>query len=73
MVKAGEDKVVSDARCDQMQFPRGTKSQLIIYYDGEREVALAHRYLFPDGSIGGSGKPDPKRILCCGALLFISS
>jgi hypothetical protein len=56
-----------------MQFPRGTKSQLVIYNDGEREVAITHRYLFPDGSTGGSGRPDPKRILCCGAVLYVMS
>jgi hypothetical protein len=25
-----------------------------------RKVATAHRYLLPDGTIGASGKPDPK-------------
>ena len=27
------------------------------------EVARAHRYLRPDGEIGLSGKPDPKRVV----------
>lgn len=53
-----------------MRQPRGTESQIVDYYsaDGEHSadaggmvfVARVHRYLLPDGSIGGSGKPDPK-------------
>lgn len=27
-----------------------------------RMMALVHQYLRPDGSIGGSGRPDPKRV-----------
>ncbi|MBI2907275.1 MAG: hypothetical protein HYX92_06425 [Chloroflexi bacterium] len=26
-------------------------------------VALVHQYVRPDGAIGGSGRPDPKRIV----------
>lgn len=41
--------------------PVCTLSQAVEYLDpsGERLV-LVHQYLRPDGSIGGSGKPDPK-------------
>jgi hypothetical protein len=27
------------------------------------EVARVHQYLRPDGTIGGSGRPDPKKVL----------
>lgn len=41
--------------------PTGTRSLTISYVNevGER-VFMVHIYLRPDGSIGGSGKPDPK-------------
>lgn len=44
--------------------PFCTRSQYISYRDRMgREVARAHRYLRPDGTIGLSGKPDPKLVL----------
>ena len=43
--------------------PFCTRSQMISYMDAQgTEVARVHQYLRPDGTIGGSGKPDPKRI-----------
>lgn len=30
--------------------------------DGQK-LALVHQYLLPDGSISGSGRPDPKRMV----------
>lgn len=43
--------------------PLCTRSQIVCYYCGDSEVARAHRYLRPDGSIGGNGKPDPKLLI----------
>jgi hypothetical protein len=45
--------------------PFCTKSQLLGYYDKpfSELIATAHRYLRTDGSIGLSGKPDPKSVL----------
>jgi hypothetical protein len=40
--------------------PAGTLSQLVDYWDGDAVVARAFQYLRPDGSIGASGRPDPK-------------
>lgn len=41
--------------------PRCTRSQLIEYFDAlGRKVAIVHQYRRRDGSIGGSGRPDPK-------------
>jgi hypothetical protein len=51
--------------------PPGTLSQMVWYYDKSlRRVALVHQYLRPDGSLGGSGRPDPKRLLLDDEILF---
>jgi hypothetical protein len=52
------------------KFPKGTKSQVIRYYDPTtgRQVAIVHQYSLPDGSIGASGKPDPKRVVKDGVV-----
>jgi hypothetical protein len=44
--------------------PFCTRSQIIAYHDkrGNR-VAVVHQYLRLDGTVGLSGKPDPKRLL----------
>ena len=49
--------------------PHCTQSQMLSYRltDGS-EIARAHQYLRPDGSIGASGRPDPKRFLDSGIL-----
>lgn len=42
----------------------GTKSQIIAYINSNGDqIALVHQYLQPNGSLGGSGKPDPKLLL----------
>ncbi len=41
--------------------PYCTRSEVIVYLDPEgNKVAIAHRYLRRDGSLGASGLPDPK-------------
>ena len=41
----------------------GTRSQYIRYYDAnDRWIVDVHRYLLSDGSLGGSGLADPKRM-----------
>ena len=43
--------------------PHCTESQEVFYYDSSgQEVARVHQYLRPDGTLGGSGLPDPKRL-----------
>ena len=43
--------------------PPGTRSQVIRYLDGKGQwVVEVHQYLRPNGTLGGSGKPDPKRL-----------
>jgi hypothetical protein len=41
----------------------GTRSQYVLCIDKNGDTVLeVHRYLNPDGTLGGSGKNDPKRI-----------
>ncbi len=51
--------------------PPGTRSQMVAYLDaaGQR-IALVHQYLRPDGTIGGSGRPDPKELFDDGILYY---
>ncbi len=52
--------------------PPGTRSQMVVYEDaGGRFVAMVHRYLRPDDSIGASGYPDPKAVLHQGVLYVV--
>jgi hypothetical protein len=49
--------------------PECTRSQMVQYVDSQsNEVARVHQYLRPDGSLGASGKPDPKRLFENGTL-----
>lgn len=51
--------------------PRGTRSQYIAYLDEDGdEVARVHQYLRPDGSLGGSGRPDPKFVVAGQAAYY---
>src|SRR6266480_714786 len=44
--------------------PVCTRSQLLSYHDRSgKKVAIIHQYLLPNGSLGASGKPDPKQLL----------
>jgi hypothetical protein len=53
--------------------PYCTRSQEVFYFDLEgMEVARVHQYLRPDGLLGGSGRPDPKRLLQGGTLYRLS-
>lgn len=40
--------------------PVCTRSQMYSYWLNGAPVALVHQYTRPDGSIGASGRPDPK-------------
>ena len=53
--------------------PEGTRSQVIRYLDPAGQwVVVIHQYLRPNGSLGASGKPDPKR-LKIGETIFLST
>jgi hypothetical protein len=54
--------------------PICTQSQYITYVNESGEkIAGVHQYLRPDGTIGLSGKPDPKEVLIDGVLYIIET
>jgi hypothetical protein len=45
---------------------------MVWYFDLQlNRVALVHEYRLPDGSIGASGLPDPKRLLLEDEILYV--
>ena len=51
--------------------PYCTRSEAILYLDPQgNKVAIAHRYLRRDGSLGASGLPDPKCVWHRGERLW---
>jgi len=42
--------------------PPGTITQMVSYFEKGEEVVRLHQFVLPDGSLGGSGLPDPKTI-----------
>jgi len=59
----------SPPRADE---PVCTKSQSMGYYDPNgNKVAEAHCHLREDGTIGASGKPDPKGVMHHGIWYFL--
>jgi len=52
--------------------PVCTWSQIAYYYDKNgKPLAVVHQYRRVDGSIGASGKPDPKRIFLADKSLAV--
>lgn len=52
--------------------PLCTRSQVVAYLERGEKVALVHQYLLPDGTLGASGRPDPKRLLIDGQLYIVA-
>ena len=56
------------------QEPICTWSQMVLYIDENDEpLAHVHQYLRPDGTIGASGRPDPKRLFLPDRTIFVRS
>ena len=55
----------------EVGLPEGTRSQMVWYLgqDGQKLI-LVHQYLLPDGTIGGSGRPDPKRMVLDDEIIY---
>ena len=47
-----------------LNFPEGTVSRRVAVIGGNgKKLAICHQYVLPDGSLGASGRNDPKQIL----------
>ena len=76
--RAESGEFVTHVTRDSHRAPRGepfcTKSQIAYYYSqGGDPVAVVHQYLRPDGTIGASGRPDPKRVFLEDRILAVRS
>lgn len=65
------ERVLKSRPCALASEPAGTLSQIVAYESDGNRIALVHRYLRPDGSIGASGRPDPKELLEDGILYYV--
>ncbi len=64
---------VSDHWADPIKSgqPHGTKTQMVEYIDANgAQIALVHQYKLLDGTLGASGRPDPKK-LRIGDILYL--
>ncbi len=53
--------------------PICTRSQVLRYLDATgTTIAYVHQFLRPDGTLGGSGLPDPKRVLVDGVGYIVT-
>jgi len=52
---------------------RGTRSQTVPYFLMGLLIAVCHQYTRPDGSLGASGKPDPKMLEYRGSQFYCHS
>jgi hypothetical protein len=39
---------------------------MVVYERDGDPIAIVHQYVRPDGQLGGSGRPDPKRVIVVG-------
>lgn len=54
--------------------PFCTHSQIVYYFTPEGNLlAVVHQYQRPDGTLGGSGLPDPKRLYLPGKSIAVRS
>src|ERR1700680_3669842 len=52
----------SRAVSERSHEPPGTLSQTVRYANDRGAIAVVHRYLRPDGTLGASQMPDPKSV-----------
>lgn len=63
-----EDNHVSPGRAAEHK-PYCTRSQMVSYLDeNDQEVARVHQFKMRDGTLSGSGRPDPKRLQIGGTI-----
>ena len=63
--------LLEESELKKKSLPAGTRTETIRYRDRKRELyVLIHQYLLPDGSLGASGKRDPKALLRNGIMFY---
>ena len=68
------NKVLTNPQARRHPEPPGTRSQVIRYSDQNGNWFVeVHQYLRPDGRLGASGKPDPKRLKISGTIYIAKS
>ena len=63
LAKTYQVTIARDNPCRYPDEPPGTRSQMWLIMDNGKLVALVHLYWRPDGTLGASGKPDPKKVV----------
>ena len=68
-----QDEYRAPASANQLP---GTVAQVVYYYEripngSRRRIAIVHQYLQRDGSLGASGKPDPKWLLLSDCTVLV--
>ena len=54
--------------------PRCARSQTLYYFTKDHElVAVVHQYMRPDGTLGLSGRPDPKAMYLSDRTIYVPS
>jgi hypothetical protein len=69
------DSLRKECTYDQPAHPRsgqvaGARSRIDKFFDGDQLVIVVHYFLKPDGTLGWSGKYDPKKLLISGVLYW---
>lgn len=68
----GYDNHLKRRQRQKLGEPLCTRSQIVVYYNSEGyPVALVHQYRRKDGLLGGSGRPDPKRLFMDGKIIAV--
>lgn len=68
----GYDNHLKRHQREKVQEPRCTRSQMVLYstLNGE-PLALVHQYKRRNGDIGGTGRPEPKRLFTSGRIIAV--
>ena len=66
----GTDNHLNSYQRRKVKEPRCTRSQMVLYLTlDDKPLALIHQYRRSNGDLGGSGRPDPKRLFVDGRIL----
>jgi hypothetical protein len=68
----GYDNHLKPKQRQKLGEPKCTRSQIVVYRDSQGQIlALVHQYRRKNGELGGSGKPDPKRLFISGKIVAV--